>query len=110
MYISGIFNEQCTLMLTCEMKVFQRRKNGSINFERLWKDYESGFGNLNGEFWLGMLFSAIEISNSIILSSVVAIYCADGAMHKGLQQSQGAYQRAESIFFTFRMQKINLPS
>jgi hypothetical protein len=48
--------------------VLQRRKDGSVNFERGWNEYSNGFGNLNGEFWWGNeVTSALSNSKPYVL-------------------------------------------
>uniref|UniRef100_A0A3B5L5N5 Si:ch211-203k16.3 n=1 Tax=Xiphophorus couchianus TaxID=32473 RepID=A0A3B5L5N5_9TELE len=33
--------------------VIQRRVDGSVSFDRSWREYRDGFGDLHSEFWLG---------------------------------------------------------
>ncbi|XP_050958138.1 microfibril-associated glycoprotein 4-like [Labeo rohita] len=36
--------------------VFLRRMDGKVNFNRPWESYKNGFGNKEGEYWLGVEF------------------------------------------------------
>ncbi|XP_050958970.1 microfibril-associated glycoprotein 4 [Labeo rohita] len=48
--VSGGINERGHWM------VFLRRMDGEVNFFRPWESYKKGFGNKEGEYWLGLEF------------------------------------------------------
>ncbi|KAI4873167.1 hypothetical protein NFI96_021822, partial [Prochilodus magdalenae] len=54
-------DENLPVQVYCDMStdgggwvVFMRRQNGKVDFYRNWKNYTSGFGDVNDEFWLGL--------------------------------------------------------
>ncbi|XP_049548195.1 angiopoietin-related protein 1-like [Anopheles darlingi] len=60
-YLIRINNVSSPFAVYCEMDMFaggwivvQHGFDGSVDFYRNWKQYRQGFGDLDGEFWLGL--------------------------------------------------------
>ncbi|KAH3776286.1 hypothetical protein DPMN_177707 [Dreissena polymorpha] len=58
--------------------IFQRRFNGSVDFYRNFSDYENGFGNVAGEYWLGLKY-IYEITSNGSCQLRVNITHGDGS-------------------------------
>ncbi|TTB27315.1 Angiopoietin-related protein 2 [Bagarius yarrelli] len=61
MYLVKPENTNKLMQVWCDQKqdpggwtVIQRRMDGSVNFFRNWETYKQGFGNIDGEYWLGL--------------------------------------------------------
>ena len=78
MTIDGIYtltiSDVTSFQVYCDMKnggwtVFQRRQDNSVDFYRGWEDYSTGFGDLEGNHWLGLekLYLLTSEGNSELL-------------------------------------------
>ncbi|XP_067939063.1 angiopoietin-related protein 1-like [Watersipora subatra] len=65
--------------------VFQRRVNGSVNFNKNWTDYQAGFGETDGEYWLGLdKIHALTRSNTKLS---IFLRAANGTTESGVWPS-----------------------
>ncbi|XP_022108174.1 ficolin-1-like isoform X2 [Acanthaster planci] len=76
--------------------VFQKRFDGSVNFTRYWSEYQDGFGEMTGEFWLG---------NEILLHLTAE---NRWSLRVDLKDDQGEYHTLQAMDFGISGNKYTL--
>ena len=59
LFTHGSIHVRCDMETNCGGWIVIQRRNanpGIVNFTRNWEDYENGFGDLDGEFWIGLKY------------------------------------------------------
>lgn len=82
---SGVIRIRKDFFAFCDMDgddgggwiVIQNRFDGSTDFYRNWSDYREGFGNIAGEFWMG-LEKIYELTSSNLHELMVVMENFDG--------------------------------
>lgn len=88
--------------------VIQRRESSTTDFYREWQEYKTGFGKMDGNFWLGLekIHRITQIENHELLVTMVdhdnATFTAKYSLFKvdssatDYQLDLGTYEEAES--------------
>ena len=91
----------------CDMKtdgggwtVFQSRHNESVDFYRVWQDYKNGFGDVHGNFWLG-LEQIYRLTNSG--ANVLRVELMSWTNESGYAKYKSFYVASESNFYALKL-------
>lgn len=93
--------------------VIQRRIDGTVDFNRRWQDYKNGFGNIHGEFWLGLeklhklttsrryklSIEVVDMSNHKFTSTYSGIQIGSEAEEYRLKMPNYNYKSENGIFY-----------
>ncbi|XP_067939037.1 ficolin-2-like [Watersipora subatra] len=85
--------------------VIQKRFDGSVDFFRDWLSYKKGFGNITGEYWLGLdKIHALTQTNRRLK---ILVKAADGTLQSGTWSSFLIGSEGDNYKLSVRLDKIH---
>ncbi|KAA8577654.1 hypothetical protein FQN60_010653 [Etheostoma spectabile] len=107
MYLLQPDNSNQLMQVWCDQRhdpggwtVILRRQDGSVNFFRNWETYKQGFGNIDGEHWLG-LESIYWLTNQGTYKLLVTL--EDWTGHKTFAEYASFRVESEADFYRLRL-------